>query len=254
MKKPILVFLALVLPAAILFAADKKADLSDTKKDAQVNALFKTATKCMNSHDVDGAIAALTKILKLDPKNGNAAYYRAITKLSLKNDLAGADKDFDLAISLDPDDKYSYANKGAIGIMKKDYKGAIKYYSKAISIDPAYFLAYTNRATAYCGAGDYAKSIMDSEKAIKLHPDNPVAYDSMAIAKFKLKDYKGCIAATDACIKLDPKFSEAYYYRAMAEENTGKKDPAKEDYSKAKKLGYEPDKLAIKMHNSDNDK
>jgi tetratricopeptide (TPR) repeat protein len=72
---------------------------------------------------------------------------RGLIKIE-KEDFAGALRDFDMAIYLDPNNAFAYQNRGMVKQQLESYEAAIMDYNKAIDIDKQMASAYFNRAMA----------------------------------------------------------------------------------------------------------
>ena len=61
-------------------------------------------------------------------------------------------------------------------LLRGDYKNAIKLYDEAIQLNPNDSWSYHNRGTAYKTIAQYRQAIQDFNKAIQLNPDAPMSY------------------------------------------------------------------------------
>jgi tetratricopeptide (TPR) repeat protein len=83
----------------------------------------------------DGAIAACTRILALNPQDV-VAYFRRGSAYAFRHDYDRAITDLDQAIQLDPKLAVAYSSRGAAYSAKGDYDRAVSDYDRAIQIDP----------------------------------------------------------------------------------------------------------------------
>ena len=74
--------------------------------------------------------------------------YFSEEELLEKKDYAGALKDYDLCIRLDPKTSSAYVNRGIVKHQLNDLKGAIRDYDMALQYDPNIAAAYLNRGIA----------------------------------------------------------------------------------------------------------
>ena len=169
-------------------------------------------------------LAAQTAIEWYD--KGNTAYYA--------KDYEAAINYYTKAI----DQKYSpladaYNNRGIAKHKLQQYDEAIKDYDKAISLDPNYAHAYFGRGVAKHKLQQYDEAIKDYDKAISLDPNDAHAYFGRGVAKDKLQQYTEAIKDYDKAISLDPNYARVYNNRGLAKENMGQLQAAKADYEKA---------------------
>ena len=105
--------------------------------------------KAYNSVDVDYKLNCYTKCISLDPEYGGAATYNnrgtAYSDLGRHQD---AIRDYNRALSIDPENANAYYNRGIAYDDLGRYQDAIRSYNTALSIDPDYANAYINRGIA----------------------------------------------------------------------------------------------------------
>jgi len=226
------------------------------------------------SGDVDGAIAAYTQAIRLDPKNAEAYAQRARMR-ACTHELGKAIADYTEAIRLDPKNYFAYCERARICEMKGDVDKAIAdwtiaiplappgdsydvadiffargwFYGKKGELDKAIadysevvrrtsFDAYVHccRASMYEKKGELDKAIADYTEAVRLRPDN--AY--MFIGRARLYRKKGAldeaIADCTEAIRLKPDFAAAYYQRGFASIQKGDVDSAIADATEAIRL------------------
>ncbi len=95
--------------------------------------------------DPDGAIAAYTKAIRLDPKCGKAYCGRGEV-LGEKGNIEAAMADLNEAIRLDPKNAAAHNAHGCGYASERDFEKAIADFSHAIRLDPKLVPAYDNRA------------------------------------------------------------------------------------------------------------
>ena len=121
--------------------------------------------KAYNSEDADYTLNCYTKCLSLDAEYGGAA---------------------------------TYNNRGNAYDDLGRYQDAIRDYNRALSIDPDYAIAYNNRGNAKRQLGRYQDAIRDYTRALSIDPDDASAYNNRGFAKGKLGIYK-CDDYLKAC-------------------------------------------------------
>ena len=140
------------------------------------------------------------------------------------------------AIKLNPNNTYTYNNRGSAYGSKNSFDRAIADYTRAIELNPNYVDAYLNRGVAYGEKGDYDRAIADYTKAIQLHPDLAKAYTHRGVAYHEKGEIIYAIQDYSMAIGLNPEFAEVYAHRGNV--YLGKIDihRAIEDYNAAIKL------------------
>jgi hypothetical protein len=109
-------------------------------------------------------------------------------------------KDYNEAISRNPDCINCYLNRGNAYSSLGRYQPAIKDYNEAISRKLDCVDCYLNRGNAYSFLGQYQLAIKDYNKAISLKPDYANAYYNRGFTYLKQDNKEqGCRDAQKAC-------------------------------------------------------
>jgi tetratricopeptide (TPR) repeat protein len=140
--------------------------------------------------DKERAIADYTEAIRLDPKNIDAFFFRAIV-------YRGS------------------SGNGALAL-------AIADLDTVIRLDPKHTSALYGRGFAHHTKGDYDRAIADYNDAIRLgykSADGPLSYRGHAY--FCKKDFGRAIADYDAALKINPKNVESLYARGLAKKKRG---------------------------------
>lgn len=203
------------------------------------------ASRSKVGFDDIGAIADLTKAIKLDPHYKNSYYNRACAYFNTANYKAAID-DFTQVIMFEPDCKECYSFRGECKYYLEDYGAAIIDYNKAIelykydgslsSIDRLFLL----RGDAKFMLGDYKGAIADYNNACdEGYFNNPTSesFVKRGKAKSRMNDTKGPIVDFNKAIEIYPNNSNAYYYRGITKISLGQKNAGCLDLRKAGELG-----------------
>lgn len=174
---------------------------------------YQSGLKKQHEGDLDGAIAAYTRAIKLNP-NYTQAYNNRGNVKGAKGDHDGAIADFDRAIELDPKHTNSYNNRGVQRWEKHDWGGAIADFNHAIELDPKYAKAYYNRGNVKGDKGDHDGAITDFDRSIELDPKYAYSYNNRGNAKKAKGDLDGAIADFTRAIELAPQDAGFYFSRA----------------------------------------
>lgn len=134
---------------------------------------------------------------------------------------------------------YLYASRGSAKDKIQDYAGAIKDYDIAIGINPVYDKALLNRALDKEKLNDFQGALLDYALTIKAKPDYADAFYSRGTLKINLKDYPGAIADFDSVLLLAPGYAQAYNNRGAAKHLSGDVPGACSDWKAAAQQGLE---------------
>lgn len=131
---------------------------------------FAAGLDAYNRRNLGSAIINWTLALKINPKDPNAYYARAIAKNELYT-WKSAIRDYDKAIELAPDFVDALVNRAAIKDNHQDYEGALADYNKAIELNSHNPMAYFNRGNTRLNMGDVALACIDWTRAKELGAD-----------------------------------------------------------------------------------
>jgi tetratricopeptide (TPR) repeat protein len=131
---------------------------------------FNEALKAYNNKNLGLAIIYWSTTIKIDPKDPNSYYSRAIAKEELYTSKSAL-RDYDKAIEIAPNFSDALTNRGALKDEMGDYDGAINDYSKAIELKPNDEKAYFNRGNSKYNKGDKPGACEDWKKAKELGAD-----------------------------------------------------------------------------------
>jgi tetratricopeptide (TPR) repeat protein len=198
----------------------------------QLTDLISSGLAKQKTGDLDGAIAAFTQAIAIDPNFVQGYTYRAAVRQA-KGDLDGAMTDDDEILTLLPSNASAFCQRGFLKQSKGDLDGAVADYSRAIQIDPKSYIAYYNRGLIEDQKGNFDAAISDYNQTLALNPQLPGAYYNRGNAKSEKADFDGAIADYTRALEIDPKLALAYCNRALAEQQTGNLDAAFADYNQA---------------------
>jgi Tfp pilus assembly protein PilF len=153
--------------------------------------------------DWDGAIAAYTKAIKLNPTARDAFLLRGNARDD-KGDFDGAIADYTQAITLSPTWELAFYNRAHSRDKKGDLKGAIADYTRAIEINSEWDGPYQNRGYARFKQGDMDGAIADCSKAIELNGKDAGAFWTRGLAVLEKGRDAEAQKDFDQCLKLNP--------------------------------------------------
>ncbi|MBL7844383.1 MAG: tetratricopeptide repeat protein [Cyclobacteriaceae bacterium] len=152
--------------------------------------------------------------------------------------IAGADEDFQKALTLDPDHPIAKHNLASLSARKGEFNTAEQQLTEAIEADPLMLDPYLERAYYRLLRKDYAGALADYNQAIKLDRANPEIWLNRGMAKEKLHDLAGAYRDYTEAIELDEGFVKAWVNRGNILATQKKYTEAIEDYSAA--ITYQP--------------
>lgn len=141
-------------------------ELTQEKEDSY----FNKGIECYNSGNLSGAILNWTICIKINPKNPNAYYSRAIVKNELytwKSSIA----DYNKAIEIAPDFIDAIINRGTVKDENEDYEGALTDYEKALELKPNDAMTYFNIGNTKFNQGKKLEACENWKKAKELGAD-----------------------------------------------------------------------------------
>lgn len=137
---------------------------------------FKDGVEYFRADQPEEARIILNNTLQ-DPNTDKAIAHYFLGQIDLaEKNYAGAQKNFETGISLDPEDGYNYVGLGAIDLMKGDKAAAENDFKEAKARSKKNADLLTDIARAYYNADPVAyakeinKYIADAKKAVKNHP------------------------------------------------------------------------------------
>lgn len=183
------------------FRTDSSSDVSG--KELRAYLAVQQGNFRMELGEMDGAIEAYTRAIRLDPNYAEAHYKRGFAYY-VKGDYDRANEDLKQSIQLNPDlaivavteaieqmpnDASLYWHRGTAYARKSHYDCAIKDFNNAIQLNPDVAEAYYSRGLAYYNRGNFDRAIEDFNAAIKLKPDYTNAYIKRGTAYLNKGDY-----------------------------------------------------------------
>ncbi len=130
-----------------------------------------------------------------------------------------------------------YANKGAAYGAQGDFQRALKELNMAIKLDVKFSSAYLNRALVFYRARNFASALEDLNTYLTQEPNNAAIYYERALCHRQLGDENAALADLTTAIGLDPTKGVFYLERSKVNNKLGNKMMAGEDANTAQRLG-----------------
>lgn len=159
-----------------------------TEDSSKSRALFSARQLLQGTRPVSRCNRIVYKGSKSDSEG---CYYnnRGNAYLSI-NEISKAEKDYKIAIDLEPNNEVFLGNYGNICLSQKKFKQAIEVYNKAIFIDQENDFFYNNRAFAEIKLGEMSAAIESYNHAINLNPHNHIYLKNRANLFMEKKNIK----------------------------------------------------------------
>ncbi|CAB3983773.1 mitochondrial import receptor subunit TOM70-like, partial [Paramuricea clavata] len=129
--------------------------------------IYKTAMMQQSALLLQGAKRMFNDIISSHPKHADA--YSLFAQLNQEmQDFEPASKNFDTAISLEPNNPVHYVYKALLVCQwKRDIQQAMDLLKKAVTLDPKCDFAFETLATLQVQSGDFKEAIENFDKALQ---------------------------------------------------------------------------------------
>ena len=165
--------------------------------------LLSLAAVCVQRKDMDGAAAAYTKVLAVDPDNAEAS--RGLGDVALiRADLAEAGKRYARVVELDGTDAAALSKLGVVRMRTGQGQEAISLFRRAVESDPKNAEALLYLAGGLASSGRAAEAVPYFERALAAGPRTTMALNGLGLTRLELGDRAGAAAAFRESLRLDP--------------------------------------------------
>ncbi len=192
-----------------------------------VAALNMRAQVYIQKEDTVAALNDLEASLKVNKYDSEVYASRALVYLQQKR-YEDANKDLTYAILLNPKSGY-YINRALTRYNMQELRGAMADYDLALSIDPNNLLGHYNRGLLRAQVGDDNRAIEDFNFVIEYEPENTMAVFNRALLLMQTGDLVGAEADLGKVLDEYPKFLYGYQCRADVRRKQGKNREAEQD-------------------------
>ena len=113
------------------------------------------------------------------------------------------------AAEVTPNNRFAYANLGAVYFQRNMYDEAISYSNKALQIDPCDLMSQLNLGAALCRRGKINEGIVHFEKALQIDPCDVPTHLNLGVALTKQGKIQQAIEHYNEALRIDPCCTDA---------------------------------------------
>ena len=114
------------------------------------------------------------------------------------------------------DQEQEFYNRGLEKALAGDFAGAVREFDRVLRINPQLVEAYYKRGRCRFELGDRTGAIADYNQALQLQPERTEIYLSRGLTKLALKDNAGALADAEQSLKLNNNLAAAYSLQGTA--------------------------------------
>ncbi|MDR2894999.1 MAG: tetratricopeptide repeat protein [Alistipes sp.] len=174
-----------------------------------------------NLDDNLGAEADFTLAIEKNPVSTMAYHHRAITRM-LQGNYDDALSDFREAIELRPDLSGPYYSRGYTFLMNRQFEAAIEDFTTYIFHNNRVADAYLLRGTAWLQLRDTLRAMEDYNTAIATNRDNPDGYNRRGGVFMEQGRFAEALSDFETAVSRDSSYTHSLFNRALAYERLGR--------------------------------
>ncbi|QDU98919.1 lipoprotein NlpI [Lignipirellula cremea] len=190
------------------------------------------------------AVPLFDKLVADQPRQGKYLRRRALAK-NAGGQQAAAQRDFELAVELDPQDFKALIGLGMMLRLQGQAAQAVERLNHAIELNADNSAAYQQRALAWEAAQNWANAIKDWSDYIRLLPQEPAGYRNRGNLQRIVRNYREATVDLDRAIELDAKSAVSYRFRGLSHRDQQQYEQANADFSLA--ISLAPSDTAIRF-------
>ncbi len=194
-----------------------------------------------NLDDQLGAEQDFTIAIEKNPVSTMAYHHRAITRMMMGN-YDDALADFNEAIELRPDLSSSYYSRGYTYLMNRQFEAAIEDFDTYIFHNNRVADAYLLRGQAWLQLRDTVRAMEDYNTAIRTNTENPDGYNRRGGVYMDQGRYAEALFDFETAVGRDSTYMYSYFNRSLAYERLGRYPEAIRDLDRV--IAMDPDEAA----------
>ncbi|MEO8647715.1 MAG: tetratricopeptide repeat protein [Acidobacteriota bacterium] len=209
-----------------------KAETYFTKADAagvdSSEARFARVSIMVKQNKNTEALAALERIIRTEPQNGEAYYHRGVIYAVMNQPSRSIDA-YKEAIRIDPTNSLAWFDLGVIYYNSEDYKNAEKAYKESLRIDAGNTRTHANLASTYRQQERYAEANAEYKLAEPGNTKNAELYSEWGYCLGKTNEWDKAVAKLETARSLNPDAVDANnvgwaYYNAARADKAANRD------------------------------
>jgi tetratricopeptide (TPR) repeat protein len=195
---------------------------------------------------IDEGLASYAQALQAKGKNATPGEHLELGRTCWRfGRLNEAEKQFQLALTLQPDLVGAVNSLGAVFAQQGRPEEALACFDRALVLRPGFALARNNRGLTLVLLGSYREGTSELEKALGLDPKYHPAWNNLGNASAYRDEWKGAAANYRKAIELAPRSAVYHFNLAHALHQLGRRDEAGEEYREGLRLDKDwPEKAA----------
>jgi tetratricopeptide (TPR) repeat protein len=185
------------------------------------DAYYSLATTMALQGDLDGAERYYEKAVQLNPEDASAWMNLGLYVYEAKGMLDQAEAHYRKAISVRLDYAPAYFNLARLAEARKQPEQAERLYLEAARIDPIMAAPYINLAVMALSRGDYTEARRFYKEANLRDPENAAALIGLGVTTFETEGFAPAMRFFDAARRLEPENPDLHYNLALVFARSG---------------------------------
>jgi len=164
--------------------------------------------------DAQLALDCGRRALNIDPRCSLALVVMGFAQTNLLKQFDAAQEQYDLALSVNPNDAMAWLLKGTLLAFKDGGKLAVEHTEHALKLsplDPHRYFYDSLAATAALSAGKYARAIDLAKRSLRANRTHTSTYRALAIAQWQMGLEQEARETVAELMKLEPGLTVAKY-------------------------------------------
>ncbi len=159
--------------------------------------------------------------------------------------LEEAERDYQKAIDLEPNNARALYGMGWVLNMKRNIPAARIYFERAIQADPKYYGGYKGMGSIHLAMGFYEQAEASFKTALRLKPDDAATHGSLGYVYLVTKRLDLAEKAFRKALELEPDRGEIHYLLAELRAKQGAYDAALEELEQGESKPFEEVKFKL---------
>jgi tetratricopeptide (TPR) repeat protein len=161
-----------------------------------------------------------------------------------RDDYPEAEKLYDKALQLAPNNLYLLSNKGVVQFRAGKFKQSEETFRKAIAIAPEDHFSWCTLGIVEYSQNQFDDAVNALTKSLAINPKNATAHNYLGITAAQKGWFEAAQKELDTALQLDAKYADAWFNLAVIHtlRTPANKEEARRCYKKAIELGAERDK------------